>query len=593
MTPGAGDVAGIPPADQTRDVVESDIWKVDGNTIYFFNTYRGLQVIDISNSAAPVIKGQYSLPAAGEQMYLIEKEGKKFAVLLAQDSCGWWGDSSSSRVVVLDVTTGDPQLVNSAGVEGYISESRMVGSALYVTSQSYHKKETDAGLTWEWGTVAQSFDLSDPTAPVTKDSLWFTGYGNTIAASEDYLFVVTAEPSNWMQSIVNVVDISSPTGEMKLRRAITPNGRVSDKFKINQNGNILTIVSTGWDEKRAAITVLQTYSIENPDVPEHLAELVLTKGEQAYATSFDGNRVYIVTFLRIDPLWVVDLSDPTHPEIKGEFQIPGWSTYIQPLGDRLLAMGVDPTNGWRSTVALFNVEDAAKPTLVNRVELGDGYSSWSEANSDEKAFNAIEEAGLILVPINSYDTNGYKTQIQLLDFDKNSLTKRGVIDHKFQARRATLDNNFIYSISGQELLSVDPTDRDHPILKAKLDLAWSVDRAFVAGDFLVQIDNGQFWWNGAPSPRVSNFHKGRAWESSRLAGFAVGSIPSLEPRSRTTSSTSRKPDPTGPLERPTIQQHMATQLIDSSSQQSIYPACPQFKLSAFRNSLTIWEATVR
>jgi hypothetical protein len=187
---------------------------------------------------------------------------------------------------------------------------------------------------------------------------------------------------------------------------------------------------------------------------------------------------------------------------KGELQIPGWSTYIQPLGDRLLAMGVDPTNGWRSTVALFNVEDAAKPTLVNRVELGDGYSSWSEANSDEKAFNAIEEAGLILVPINSYDTNGYKTQIQLLDFDKNSLTKRGVIDHKFQARRATLDNSFIYSISGQELLSVDPTDRNHPVLKAKLDLAWSVDRAFVAGNFLVQIDNGQFWWNGSPSPRV-------------------------------------------------------------------------------------------
>ena len=42
------------------------------------------------------------------------------------------------------------------------------------------------------------------------------------------------------------------------------------------------------------------------------------------------------TYERIDLLWIVDLSDPREPVIKGELEVPGWSTYIQPLGDRLL-----------------------------------------------------------------------------------------------------------------------------------------------------------------------------------------------------------------------------------------------------------------
>ena len=50
-----------------RPVSESDIWKVRGNTLYYFNHYRGLQVIDLSNADAPVIRGVFPLPAAGEQ----------------------------------------------------------------------------------------------------------------------------------------------------------------------------------------------------------------------------------------------------------------------------------------------------------------------------------------------------------------------------------------------------------------------------------------------------------------------------------------------------------------------------------------------
>jgi uncharacterized secreted protein with C-terminal beta-propeller domain len=59
--------------------------------------------------------------------------------------------------------------------------------------------------------------------------------------------------------------------------------------------------------------------------------------------------------------------------------VPGWSTYIQPLGDRLLSIGIDNVEGWRVSVSLFDVADPAKPGLLSRVPIGTNHS-WSEAN---------------------------------------------------------------------------------------------------------------------------------------------------------------------------------------------------------------------
>jgi hypothetical protein len=221
--------------------------------------------------------------------------------------------------------------------------------------------------------------------------------------------------------------------------------------------------------------------------------LRLGMGEQLHATRFDGDRAYIVTFhvqFRIDPLWIVDLSDPIHPALQGQLEIPGWSTFLQPLGNRLVALGIE-TN--RTTVSLFDVADAAHPSLLSRVALGSGWS-WSEGNWDEKAFNVLSDAGLILVPFQSWITNRYLLQVQLIDLLSDSLALRGVIEHQFQPRRATLFHDRILSVSAQELLSVDATDRDHPQVRAKLDLAWPVDRVFVQGNYLLELSGGSRSW---------------------------------------------------------------------------------------------------
>lgn len=501
--PGAGGAADGDSANGSgRTVAESDIWKIDGNTLYFFNQYRGLQVIDVTAPDAPLVTGTYPLPAAGEKMYVLDAT---HVLLLAQANCN--ANDTGSQALVLDVSGGVPKFAASLPVSGWIQESRMVGTALYVASQAYRQMQGAPNSAWEWGSVVTSFDFANPANPVAKDTFWYSGYGNVVTATEDYLFVVTQNPANWAQSTVHCIDVKSPDGAMKQLASIATAGQVPDKFKMNQNGDVLAVISENWNGgNRGVITVLETFSLANPVKPEKLGQLELGAGERLHASRFDRDRVYVVTFFRTDPLWIVDLTDPRAPHIAGELQVPGWSTYIEPWGDRLVTIGVNDTNDWRVAVSLFDVQDPSHPALLSKVPLGTN-SSWSEANYDEKALAVLPDAGLILVPYEGYETNGYASRVQLIDLTASALTARGTIEHSFQPRRAALHGDRIYSISGKELLAVDASDRDKPVVRAELELSWSVDRVFIAGDYLLEVANGNNWYgwwsqNSATPPSV-------------------------------------------------------------------------------------------
>ncbi|MHB8519544.1 MAG: RCC1 domain-containing protein [Limisphaerales bacterium] len=496
LGPVLGPTASIGSVAAPRDVVESDIWKVRGNALYFFNQYRGLQVIDLTTPDSPVIRGTFDLPAAGEQMYLIDTN---YAVLLVQ-GCGWSGNNNGNDVVIVDVTGNNLQEVASLPVDGTILESRLVGTALYVASQVYRPVAGSTNNSWESGTMVSSFDLSDPTRPVAKQQLWYSStYGTVVAATDQFFFLAT-QTSSWYQSVVQVIDISDPSGVMQARGRVQLAGYVTDKFKMNlvtsETNTVFTVISEAWNDRTRWTPTLQTFSLADPNLPQKLGYLTFTSGEQLHATRFDGDRVYVVTFKQIDPLWVVDLSDPTHPTITGQLQVPGWSTYIEPLGDRLVTIGIETTNSWHIVVSLFDVSNPAQPSLLSRVPLGDN-SSWSEATTDEKAFGVFPETGLILVPYQGYYTNGYTTAVQLIDLGANALTLRGVLQHQFQPRRATVYGDRIISISGRDLMSADASDRNSPVIRADLELSWPVDRIFLAGDYLVEIANGGGWNNSS------------------------------------------------------------------------------------------------
>ncbi len=497
----------------SREVVESDIWSFHKNKLYFFNQLRGLQVIDLTDKANPVIKGVLPMPASGEQMYML---GDDHVILLARDGCNWWGNSAESQAIIVNVSNDTPTAVGSVPVKGYIRESRLVGTALYIASQVYRQTEVvnkngSISMRWEHGTQVSSFDVKNPSKPSARDTLFYNGYNNDIYATDKFLFVSTAVPKQYYKTDLRCIDISAPDGSMNEAATIRTAGRVADKFKMRLAKGTLTVISetfnrNGNNNRARWETTLETFSLANPDKPEALGELRLAKGERLFATRFDADRVYIVTYERIDPLWIVDLSDPREPVIKGELEVPGWSTYIQPLGDRLVSIGVDDTdNKRRVAVSLFDVSDVTKPRLFDKVTMGDRWS-WSEAQYDEKAFTVLPHAGLILVPYQGYEGTGYAKKVQIIDLNEKTLKKRGVIEHALQPRRATEYQDFIMSISGQELLSVDATNRDKPVVKGKVELAWFVDQIIPVGDHLLQLARGSNWYFGeqrGPSLRVA------------------------------------------------------------------------------------------
>ncbi|HEV8541695.1 MAG TPA: beta-propeller domain-containing protein [Verrucomicrobiae bacterium] len=490
LAPGVDNNTAAPPTTQ-RDVVESDIWNLDGDTLYFFNQYRGLQVIDVSNPDAPVLTGTYDLAAAGEQMYLLDHTR---VVLLARDNCGWFGNSSDSRVILLDITNGVPHLVKELPVPGYIDESRMVGTALYVVASGYEpravplKDGTGTSVEWDWGSTVVSFDLSDFGAAQQKSSDWVAGYGNVILANDEYLFVAQSNyDSSGTTSLIYCYDISAPDGTFTMLSRIKVAGAIRDKFKMQANGDVFTVVPQ-LDFPNPRATFVETFSLADPTNPKPLGTLRLIDNEQLFATSFDGNRLYVVTYYIKDPLWIIDLSDPSAPNKVGELQIPGWSTFLQPLGDKLLAIGIDQTNNyWRTSVQLFDVANPAQPALLSKVLIGDQWSG-SEANWDEKAFGVLPDDKLLLVPFQSSGTNGYFQGVQLIDLEADHLVKRGVIPQNVGARRATVHLGRILSLSGTELLTVDETDRDNPKVVANTPLSWEADRVHLAGNYVIEVD---------------------------------------------------------------------------------------------------------
>lgn len=512
----------------TRAVVESDIWQISGDRVYFFNQNRGLQVVRMTNPDAPVLEGTLHLPAAGEQMYVLPSGSGaevRHVALLAHDSCNW----DSSEVIIVKVDRGIPSETARLRVDGQVRESRLVGDVLYTASYSWRQVTVPdpsggaAQSVWENVTTVASYDLADPSKPVARDSVTLESNPSAIYATDRVLCVAmegfqygtpikpVAPWSVYGVSSVHLFDISNPSGVIRQAGYLLTAGHVKDKFKLNLRGDVLTVAShkegrwfsrpvydaagrwvrdDGFSE--GISSWIQTFDVSNLDAPAKLGQLKLIEGEQTYGTRYDGDRAYVVTFRRVDPLWVVDLSNPTALKVIGELEVPGFSTYIEPLGDRLVTMGQE---GSGVAISLFDVADPKKPSLLSRVKLGTW--SWSEANNDEKAFKVLTGDGLILVPWagqrsdgSTATGSGYFQGIQLIDLFRDSLKERGVIEHKLQARRATTYGSRIVSVSATELLVANASDRDKPAVTATLELSSSVDRFVIHGDKLITIQNG-------------------------------------------------------------------------------------------------------
>ena len=269
-----------------------------------------------------------------------------------------------------------------------------------------------------------------------------------VYSSEDTL--VLAEPANdwwwfWRNSgwddatNIHSFDISDANQTIYLASGRV-NGTVQDQFSLSEHQGSIRVASTTdlwgrwwlstevdeagepvWTGPSNQVTILQD------DGEGDLSRVGfiggIAEGETIWSARFVGDRGYLVTFMNIDPLWVIDLSDPTNPTILGELEVPGVSTYIHPIDENsLLTIGIAGGEDglgldWSTTqVSLFDVSDTSKPKLSDTIPLSPAFTdencdtitdcgwSWSnsEATYEHKAFTYWAPDSLLAVPLSTY-----------------------------------------------------------------------------------------------------------------------------------------------------------------------------------------------
>ena len=248
--------------------------------------------------------------------------------------------------------------------------------------------------------------------------------GETVYASLQSLYVSTTtwiDPSadeagdiDWEQvraefrTNIHRFDISDPGGAVYTASGSVP-GEIHNQFALSEHAGHLRVVTTTGDrwssESESWVRVLAESDgllVEVGSVGD------IGRGEQVQSVRFAGDVGYVVTFRQIDPFYTIDLSDPAEPAVVGELKIPGFSSYLHPLGNGLvLGVGSDADENGRVTgakVSLFDVSDLADP---REVSVWTAPSGWNEIGWDHRAFLWWGPEQLAVIPVTvDYEWSG-------------------------------------------------------------------------------------------------------------------------------------------------------------------------------------------
>ena len=185
---------------------------------------------------------------------------------------------------------------------------------------------------------------------------------------------------------VTKADISGDTIDIKCRTEFE--GSILNDYSIDEYNNYLRVAVTTLDNENSIYVFDENLG--------KVGELTgLADGEQIKSARFMGNTAYVVTFVQTDPLFVIDLTDPVKPEIKGEVKLPGFSSYLHPVGDGLLVgIGVGGTEtgtDGSSKISLFDVTDPASPKEIDHLQY-----PTSHIGTEAKAFCSITESSFLV-----------------------------------------------------------------------------------------------------------------------------------------------------------------------------------------------------
>ena len=194
----------------------------------------------------------------------------------------------------------------------------------------------------------------------------------------------------------------------------------------------------------------------------------LANGEKIYSVRYMNDKAYIVTYKQVDPLFVIDVSDPKNPTKLGELKIPGYSTYLHPYDDtHIIGLGFDTnSDGSRNRnnglkLSMFDVSDVNNPKEVFTQKIGNS-STYSEATYNHKAILYLKEKNIIAFPIQTYQNHQSFSEVLIYEIDmekgfavKGKYSENITNAYEKRVNRIMYANEYYYALSQQGVTVLD------------------------------------------------------------------------------------------------------------------------------------------
>jgi len=498
-----------------------------------------IEVANIEQSEEHNIQGMYLNAPENDKLAVLSGNVGFYPIeiLFAED-----GRFTTESIITLNVHNvaqpNEPDLESAITIEGHLLSSRRVGQSLYVVSTfSPELPDVELGAETEQDRLANYLKILDMDDESLLPGVTFNGVEQSLYSADDCFIPASASENDGFSHLIQVLKVDlANNNSLQAMCAITSvdfiymssqslylAGQIDNETQLHKIGldNALTVAASGrvngvagWNnphlrlsERDGALRIVTSDYQTDPENPFHRlfvleqqgntlnilsqlpnaeAEQGLGKpGEDVYAVRYVGDKGYVVTFERIDPLYVIDLSEPASPTLLGELEIPGFSSYLQPVGeDFLLGVGqqVDtsllPPNGQEQVtvpvtvnqmkVSLFDVRDPQTPLELSSILIPDAYTP---VEYDYRALSmlASDDYARFAMPVESWgqrDEEGhasYGNWLMVLDLDKTasapSLSIKARLSATEQAPhyiyagedRSILVGNDVYYLRGNQL----------------------------------------------------------------------------------------------------------------------------------------------
>ncbi|WP_030162151.1 beta-propeller domain-containing protein [Glycomyces sp. NRRL B-16210] len=248
--------------------------------------------------------------------------------------------------------------------------------------------------------------------------------GGTVHGTADSLYVAHYDYS-WdaEEAETEIYRFAFADGEPRLAGEATVAGTLLNQYSMSEYDGHLRVATTenntGWwggcpnclvdsaGEPAPSKSTVTVFAVGEASIEETGSVTDLGVGEQIYAVRFLGDTGYVVTFRQTDPLYTVDLSDPSNPTVTGELKITGYSAYLHPVGpSRLLGVGQEATEEGLTTglqVSLFDT-GADEAVVLDQYHMENAQSA---AEWDPHAFLYWPETGIAVMPASYWGDRGY------------------------------------------------------------------------------------------------------------------------------------------------------------------------------------------